>query len=467
MAFYSAVEEQADLAPKAKAKQQTKAKRLTTAALCSDGPAPQIGKQLAALQKGQQDLEARLPVSMELAQLGPSATSQMRFPSVQPKPPHQQPFQLSGLGKGFSVSPQANLIGPPPRTREPLDLGAGVPLQDEPAERGYGMPPESAEFPSMQAAIMQQTQALSVLMSHVLSQADGGLADLASGSGSSSSLASRGAAKRERLQQALSSRTGNFFLQVMQQVSRRLNPASAAPQSLAELQGSPMMCRYLERFGGYAGQREAGYLMWMLAPLDHQPDTWFTTKVSFATWAGGLLRGVFCSRTTFASFLKSTLHLNRLVPDKPSCRAAGLVFPLPVPSPGAFEPFPLGLSSRTRRRILHRRLLHVVVMALNFLHNDFVPIPLALLQRPPTQVQVRLTSSVGRLLKAFGASVGEELLVSTGRRNPQLVARLSELISLLTTISPKGYDARKVRRYRLIRLCFPNSSLTGPFVLQG
>ena len=117
----------------------------------------------------------------------------------------------------------------------------------------------------MQAAIMQQTQALSVLMSHVLSQADGGLADLASGSGSSSSLASREAAKREQLQQALSSRTGNFFLQVMQQVSRRLNPASAAPQSLAELQGSPMMCRYLERFGGYAGQREAGYLMWMLA----------------------------------------------------------------------------------------------------------------------------------------------------------------------------------------------------------
>ena len=152
---------------------------------------------------------------------------------------------------------------------------------------------------------------------------------------------------------------------------------------------------------------------------------------------------MFCSRTTFASFLKSTLHLNRLVPDKPSCRAAGLVFPLPVPSPGAFEPFPLGLSSRTRRRRLHRRLLHVVVMALNFLHNDFVPIPLALLQRPPTQVQVRLTSSVGRLLKAFGASVGEELLVSTGRRNPQLVARLSELISLLTTISPKGCDARE------------------------
>ena len=152
------------------------------------------------------------------------------------------------------MSPQANLIGPPPRTREPLDLGAGVPLQDEPAERGYGMPPESAEFPSMQAAIMQQTQAL---LSHVLSQADGGLADLASGSGSSSSLASRGAAKRERLQQALSSRTGDFFLQVMQQVFRRLN--------LAELQGSPMMCRYLERFCGYAGQREAGYLMWMLA----------------------------------------------------------------------------------------------------------------------------------------------------------------------------------------------------------
>ena len=63
---------QADMAPKAKAKQQTKAKRLTTAALAEQVAAvtdllPQIGKQLAALQKGQQDLAARLPVSMEPA----------------------------------------------------------------------------------------------------------------------------------------------------------------------------------------------------------------------------------------------------------------------------------------------------------------------------------------------------------------------------------------------------------------
>ena len=79
-------------------------------------------------------------------------------------------------------------------------------------------------------------------------------------------------------------------------------------------------------------------------------------------------------------------------------------------------------------------------MALNFLHANFVPIPLPLLQRPPTRAQLRLIDHVGRHLKAFGASVGDSSLPDAGRRNPQLIARLRELSARVTQLAPSGFD---------------------------
>ena len=158
----------------------------------------------------------------------------------------------------------------------------------------------------------------------------------------------------------------------------------------------------------------------------------FCTKVSFSSWCGGLLRSVLRTRTPFAAFLRSTLHLPRLAKPAPP---SGVVFPIPLPFAGVFACFPLGHSSRTRRRIMHQRLLHIVCMALNFLHSDFVPIPLSVLQRPLNAAQRSLVAHVSRHLKAFGASVGEFVLSDSGRRNPQLLARLSELSRFLSLAS--------------------------------
>ena len=94
---------------------------------------------------------------------------------------------------------------------------------------------------------------------------------------------------------------------------------------------------------------------------------------------------------------------------------------------------------------MHRRLLRITCVALNFLHANFVPIPLPQLQRPPTRAQRRLIDHVGRHLKAFGASVGDCTLPDSGRRNPQLIARLRELSARVTQLAPSGFD-----RYSLL-----------------
>ena len=64
--------------------------------------------------------------------------------------------------------------------------------------------------------------------------------------------------------------------------------------------------------------------------------------------------------------------------------------------------------------------------------------PLDALTQPPTAAQRSLVAHVSRHLKAFGASVGTFLLPDAGRRNPQLVARLSELSTFLA--STPGLD---------------------------
>ena len=76
----------------------------------------------------------------------------------------------------------------------------------------------------------------------------------------------RGAQRREKLQGELAQGSSQFFLQVMQQMHRKMHPARQTPQNEAELAASSLsMLSYLERFGGYRGNREGGLLMWILA----------------------------------------------------------------------------------------------------------------------------------------------------------------------------------------------------------
>ncbi|CAE7310474.1 unnamed protein product, partial [Symbiodinium necroappetens] len=317
-AFYSAQEEPPPEDPgpmgKAKAKKAAAKRKVTTSDLAQQmtlltSMLPQLADQLSAVREKQESLEKQVQSGSIAAAPSPA------------KPAHQQPF-LPAQGPGLPVAKHASLVGPPPRTK-PQDATLN-PAASAPTRSPAAAPGAAAQVPqdAFQEAMLQQSQALSALLGHLVSQQDGGLGDL-SASSSTSYVGSKGAARRERLQGARAA-----------------------------------------RFGGFAGQRETGYIMW-----------W-----DFA-WLLTLLED------------KSVLS------------------------------FVTGGMDHLRASVLEGLLLDFFVRC---------P-PLDLLARPAPPSEV--------IFPAFGASVGEFALADSGRRNPQLVARLNELTAFLAASSAATGDA--------------------------
>ena len=98
-------------------------------------------------------------------------------------------------------------------------------------------------------------------MAHLIGQDS--FVDLSSGS--SSSLSTKGTAKREKLQAELANRSGNFMLLVAQSAFRRMRPTDAMPSSLNEFKGRSLFTRYFEKQGGYQSQRDLDLVQWLMA----------------------------------------------------------------------------------------------------------------------------------------------------------------------------------------------------------
>ena len=130
-----------------------------------------------------------------------------------------------------------------------------------------------------------------------------------------------------------------------------------------------------------------------------------------------------------ACFLRATLHLPRDEGISPSP-----AFPLPVPYPGVFAKMPSGLSSAKRRRTHFRRAFHVLVMALNlFWWAGSCFIPMEHLKRTPSKSQKVCLTRLSGLMLADGPCDDFEVLAS-GRRFPQIFARLSDLCDVVTKL---------------------------------
>ena len=251
-AFYSAEEgEPGSPAATKKAatpKQKEKAKRPTMAQMTAEsiqGMAkllPQMAVQLAQLSQNQEALQ-----------------QQVAFQANTPAPlPSQLPV---------SMSPQAfaDLMGPPPRTK-------GVTMRPPPPKKGPRLDaPQTAQEQAEEEeeeisspiarAMLEQSRALTALVAQM--QSGDPLIDM---HGSTSSTSSRGAQGREKLQRELSSRSGGFFLTVMQNMFKRMKPAMPVPQSIPDLAATDLsMLQYLERFGGYGSTKDVGIVQYALS----------------------------------------------------------------------------------------------------------------------------------------------------------------------------------------------------------
>lgn len=251
--FYSAREEpDLPVVPSPKKAAQKRAAKPTIAGLS------------AQLLTVQQQLQAVMAHQESLAVAGQQLSGHAA-PAVELRSgvvPVTMPALSSGLIGGTAPKVAATLLGPPPKTKAAAEQSvAGVGPNAVLIQGGPGF---SGEM-TMEQTLSQQSMALTQLVAHLT----GGdpMSDLAGSSSTTGlSFGTKGVARREKLQSELASRTSTFFLQVQQQLFKRMNPARVVPRTAEELsQADVSMTSYLERYGGFKNNREAGLIMWILA----------------------------------------------------------------------------------------------------------------------------------------------------------------------------------------------------------
>ena len=162
------------------------------------------------------------------------------------------------------------------------------------------------------------------------------------------------------------------------------------------------------------------------------------STLNFNKWCSFLTSTILRIRSSFSFFLLATLHLPR-----DDVVSASPAFPLPVPNPGIFAKMPSGLSATKRRRLHFRRALHCVVMALNFWWCGSCSVNLEHLRRVPSPSQRLLLGRISGLMLADGPSESFETITS-GRRFPQLIARLAEVSDAVTKLGVGAGPYEKV-----------------------
>lgn len=246
-----------DPSPRQQKVKEPPKKRVTTAALSEQLTSlmdliPAMTDQIAELQRGQTALQETVH---QQAMTPPVRASQV---------PVSQAVQ--------GVSNFAKMVGQPPRTKALQPVPPGLPIVTSGLD-GNVAPQTYAEetSPTHQVdpfaqAMLEQSKALMTLVAQMQQGGDPLLDGQPSSSGGS--LGTRGSVGRERLQRELSTKSGAFFLAVLQNAVKRLRPASPKPQTIEEISGTDFsMIHYLERFGGYGQFKELGLIQYALAHI--------------------------------------------------------------------------------------------------------------------------------------------------------------------------------------------------------
>ena len=158
----------------------------------------------------------------------------------------------------------------------------------------------------------------------------------------------------------------------------------------------------------------------------------FGKHISFASWCAQMVASVFRTRTSFSAFARSAIHLTRSTEVSRSP-----AFPIPLPHVGVFDRMPSGLSLHHRSQIHFKRAVVLTILALDFWWSGNRFIDLDLLRRSPSVSQRQIIKRVVDFMQVDGPKIPFSVSLS-GRRSPQLIARLCELSDAGVKNSP--YD---------------------------
>ena len=152
--------------------------------------------------------------------------------------------------------------------------------------------------------------------------------------------------------------------------------------------------------------------------------------VRIPAWVNGQVRRLLASRTAFSFYLLQSITQSGK--GRTDFLATAL-FPIPWPFEGIWIQGLKKMNSSARHLLACRKLLHVAVMALNFLHERVPLSSLGLLQRHPGPIHKQV---YGRLMVLIQASVlsKEATIARCGRKSFQFIARLQELFKVLENL---------------------------------
>ena len=162
--------------------------------------------------------------------------------------------------------------------------------------------------------------------------------------------------------------------------------------------------------------------------------------MSYPRWCAMLVSQVLRCRTPFAAFVSKTIQLSRRMTHRGT--PAPTFFPIPLP-PADFGRMPASISSARRHRVHLARTVHLVCMALNYWHSGGVFADDISLQRGPNRQHTTLYERIKALVRSEGSSEVFEIS-QTGRKFPNLVARLAQLSDWLTIHGSSSNPYEKV-----------------------
>ncbi len=161
--------------------------------------------------------------------------------------------------------------------------------------------------------------------------------------------------------------------------------------------------------------------------------------VPFTKWVHLHVRRLLATRTSFSYYLLKSIS---------NCRgrrfaASTALFPIPVPFDDIWDGSLQRLNTRRRVEVARRRLVHLAVMALNYLHSTSPLACVDLLWRRPSLHHLRVYERLGSLVKACD-HVETVSIQGVGRKHAKLGARLKEVLGVLQSWGQglrTGYDA--------------------------